>query len=294
MWEQAPAVLKAAITDKSRGGDGTGVHHSSPPRCLDATDGTSLLLVRIRKALVAAVATGIVIVLSNAPAASTSVGDIRAYVSARATTVAPAIRWARGRLSTAATGAFTWMLAATAWIVAATSGAATATLAWLVPAASAADVLIAQPVVRSIGASTAAPDEAAREQQTRPDEQGPQSQQQPEEQGRPHGRQRRRQQQRQQRQQEQNQEGGAKPGVLPYPTIPSAPETPTPASSTAVGRAAGGDATSALGGCCPVCLDNGRNVALVPCGHTLCRECAARVRPCPVCRSPIASILTLY
>mmetsp|Transcript_43245 Transcript_43245/g.122271 ORF Transcript_43245/g.122271 Transcript_43245/m.122271 type:complete len:136 (+) Transcript_43245:89-496(+) len=37
---------------------------------------------------------------------------------------------------------------------------------------------------------------------------------------------------------------------------------------------------------CPVCLEVGPMVALVPCGHTLCRNCAQQIigRPCPSCR----------
>merc|ERR1712050_635997 len=37
---------------------------------------------------------------------------------------------------------------------------------------------------------------------------------------------------------------------------------------------------------CPVCLETGVGVALVPCGHCVCRRCASSLRnsDCPCCR----------
>jgi len=44
---------------------------------------------------------------------------------------------------------------------------------------------------------------------------------------------------------------------------------------------------------CPVCMDGDCTVTLKPCGHKLCEECAARVRPCPFCGSNVGSVLPL-
>mmetsp|Transcript_104529 Transcript_104529/g.181517 ORF Transcript_104529/g.181517 Transcript_104529/m.181517 type:complete len:213 (-) Transcript_104529:73-711(-) len=47
------------------------------------------------------------------------------------------------------------------------------------------------------------------------------------------------------------------------------------------GEAAGGPSLQ-----CPICFETSAAVALVPCGHTMCRNCATRVlnAPCPSCR----------
>lgn len=41
---------------------------------------------------------------------------------------------------------------------------------------------------------------------------------------------------------------------------------------------------------CPICLETKALVALIPCGHTQCRDCAANVtgRACPCCRQQVA------
>ncbi len=40
---------------------------------------------------------------------------------------------------------------------------------------------------------------------------------------------------------------------------------------------------------CPICLEKKPGVALVPCGHTVCQECAPdlRSKPCPQCRKTV-------
>mmetsp|Transcript_68211 Transcript_68211/g.121617 ORF Transcript_68211/g.121617 Transcript_68211/m.121617 type:complete len:186 (-) Transcript_68211:119-676(-) len=40
---------------------------------------------------------------------------------------------------------------------------------------------------------------------------------------------------------------------------------------------------------CPICFEVKASVALMPCGHTLCRDCAANVTggPCPSCRQQV-------
>lgn len=42
---------------------------------------------------------------------------------------------------------------------------------------------------------------------------------------------------------------------------------------------------------CPICYETGPAVALVPCGHTVCRGCAGTLRsqPCPCCRRSVIS-----
>ena len=45
---------------------------------------------------------------------------------------------------------------------------------------------------------------------------------------------------------------------------------------------------------CPICLDNSRNMALVPCGHTFCRTCGERLTSCPICRAAIQSRVNTY
>jgi hypothetical protein len=40
---------------------------------------------------------------------------------------------------------------------------------------------------------------------------------------------------------------------------------------------------------CPVCLGNGPVVALMPCGHVVCKQCQAsqKFRQCPICRQGV-------
>ena len=45
---------------------------------------------------------------------------------------------------------------------------------------------------------------------------------------------------------------------------------------------------------CCVCMDAGRDIAFIPCGHSVCASCNSELTLCPVCRSPIADRLRLY
>jgi len=48
---------------------------------------------------------------------------------------------------------------------------------------------------------------------------------------------------------------------------------------------------------CPVCYDHQVTVAVLPCGHMLCKMCDERVQPlttCPVCRKTPVTTQTLY
>lgn len=46
---------------------------------------------------------------------------------------------------------------------------------------------------------------------------------------------------------------------------------------------------------CVVCFEELiKRVALVPCGHTLCDQCALELNVCPVCRTPISSYLKIF
>ncbi|CAK9006442.1 unnamed protein product [Durusdinium trenchii] len=40
---------------------------------------------------------------------------------------------------------------------------------------------------------------------------------------------------------------------------------------------------------CPICQDHRPAVALVPCGHVVCRDCRCQIRQCPFCREPVHS-----
>ena len=50
---------------------------------------------------------------------------------------------------------------------------------------------------------------------------------------------------------------------------------------------------------CPSCIEdfddvNRRPLILVPCGHTICSQCAKQLQTCPLCRSRIDKLLTNY
>ena len=42
---------------------------------------------------------------------------------------------------------------------------------------------------------------------------------------------------------------------------------------------------------CPICHEHRPAVALIPCGHVICRDChrSQQLRQCPMCRGPITS-----
>ena len=45
---------------------------------------------------------------------------------------------------------------------------------------------------------------------------------------------------------------------------------------------------------CKVCLDKTASIALVPCGHFCCFDCASKLQNCPVCRTKIEKTLQTY
>jgi hypothetical protein len=46
---------------------------------------------------------------------------------------------------------------------------------------------------------------------------------------------------------------------------------------------------------CIICLDNTISHALVPCGHTLCKECCDKIEEdCPSCRSQMTEVLKIF
>eukprot|EP00483_Globobulimina_turgida_P003521 UN03527 len=49
-------------------------------------------------------------------------------------------------------------------------------------------------------------------------------------------------------------------------------------------------------GSCPICYDKRVNVALSPCGHTLCKDCTDQLpnKICPMCSKNIKSQQTIY
>ena len=48
-------------------------------------------------------------------------------------------------------------------------------------------------------------------------------------------------------------------------------------------------------GTCPICLDNKINVAIIPCGHTLCNKCLSQYNErCFICREKFDNIIKLY
>jgi baculoviral IAP repeat-containing protein 7/8 len=46
---------------------------------------------------------------------------------------------------------------------------------------------------------------------------------------------------------------------------------------------------------CCICLQNVREIAFVPCGHTLCcRACSKKLKECPVCRKRVMRRLKIF
>lgn len=45
---------------------------------------------------------------------------------------------------------------------------------------------------------------------------------------------------------------------------------------------------------CKVCYDEDVDIALVPCGHTVCKNCFTALDKCHVCRKPIEGYVRLY
>jgi hypothetical protein len=48
-------------------------------------------------------------------------------------------------------------------------------------------------------------------------------------------------------------------------------------------------------GCCQICYSRKMNTAFYECGHVVaCKECAAQIEDCPVCRKRVLARLELY
>ena len=52
---------------------------------------------------------------------------------------------------------------------------------------------------------------------------------------------------------------------------------------------------------CPICYNNERNMAFIPCGHTVCKKCSntlmnqdGNIEKCPICRKTIIDTLYIY
>ena len=45
---------------------------------------------------------------------------------------------------------------------------------------------------------------------------------------------------------------------------------------------------------CAVCMDKEKDVALDPCGHRVCAECAPSLNECPMCKQNIDRRMRLY
>jgi hypothetical protein len=45
---------------------------------------------------------------------------------------------------------------------------------------------------------------------------------------------------------------------------------------------------------CSVCLDSVKEMAFVPCGHSFCESCAARVPRCPICKQDATSRVRIF
>jgi len=84
------------------------------------------------------------------------------------------------------------------------------------------------------------------------------------------------------------------PAAPAPPPVAAAPPPPPAAPPGLAAASAPDDATASE---CPVCMEVGRDSAFVPCGHVLCRGCVERyasARTCPVCRSPIVSVMRIF
>ncbi|KAG5178178.1 hypothetical protein JKP88DRAFT_225620 [Tribonema minus] len=82
----------------------------------------------------------------------------------------------------------------------------------------------------------------------------------------------------------------------PPATAPPADATGAPTTTLAAAAAASAAAGEPNdNNTCVVCMDNPRDVLLMPCAHmVLCRECAVNLRDCPTCRTKIRQQVQVY
>jgi hypothetical protein len=45
---------------------------------------------------------------------------------------------------------------------------------------------------------------------------------------------------------------------------------------------------------CSICVDAGKNITLVPCGHQLCLGCSSQLTICPFCNQAIGDRVRVY
>ena len=45
---------------------------------------------------------------------------------------------------------------------------------------------------------------------------------------------------------------------------------------------------------CPICLDAAKDLALQPCGHTLCAVCSRTIATCPIYRARITGRMRIF
>jgi len=49
---------------------------------------------------------------------------------------------------------------------------------------------------------------------------------------------------------------------------------------------------------CPICIDQKKDVSLVPCGHSMCKACSelvlSKTKNCPICRNPVQTQIPMY
>lgn len=45
---------------------------------------------------------------------------------------------------------------------------------------------------------------------------------------------------------------------------------------------------------CGICMDDQREIGLIPCGHTFCSKCSNDMKTCPICRKVVKDKLKLY
>lgn len=75
---------------------------------------------------------------------------------------------------------------------------------------------------------------------------------------------------------------------VPHPTYQYADGGATPKAAANPEKSPTAMVTPAEQSCC-ICMDRPRNIFFQPCGHVcVCSECAAAVRECPLCRTPVA------
>ena len=45
---------------------------------------------------------------------------------------------------------------------------------------------------------------------------------------------------------------------------------------------------------CPICFENNKTIAMIPCGHTFCNNCKHVFKLCPLCRTAVTGYIKIY